>query len=130
MNCVLCDRALESSAHLFLFCEVSIKVWTEVLRWLGFSYQTPPDLFCHWQWWNAAARGKKVRKGYRIVWHAAIWSILKARNDAIFENYASGIEEVVENIKVLSWRWMLTRLTVPACLFYEWCWNPKECLLR
>lgn len=50
LNCALCDRAVESSAHLFLFCEVSLKVWTEVLRWLSFSYQTPPDLFSHWQW--------------------------------------------------------------------------------
>lgn len=30
---------------------------------------------------------------------------------------------------MLSWRWCLTRLKIASCLYYEWCWNPKWCLL-
>jgi hypothetical protein len=52
------------------------------------------------------------------------------RNDRIFNDAICGVEEVVEAVKVLSWRWSLSRLKAPACLFYEWCWNPKACRLR
>ena len=38
--------------------------------------------------------------------------------------------ELVEDIKVLSWRWCLTRLKILSCLFYEWSWNPRKCLAR
>jgi len=32
--------------------------------------------------------------------------------------------------KVLSWRWSLSRLDIPSRLFFEWCWDPIDCLLR
>jgi hypothetical protein len=31
---------------------------------------------------------------------------------------------------VLSWKWSLSRLKLAPCLYYEWCWNPGDCLLR
>jgi hypothetical protein len=72
---------------------------------------------------------KKVRNGCLLIWHAAVWSIWRARNDRIFNDLSCGVAELVEAIKVLSWRWTLNLLQVPACLFYEWSWNPKDCLI-
>jgi len=40
------------------------------------------------------------------------------------------MEDIVEEIKVLSWRWSLSMLNFLTYLYYEWCWNPKDCLLR
>jgi hypothetical protein len=40
------------------------------------------------------------------------------------------VNEIVEEVKVLSWRWMMDRVKMPVCLFYEWRWNPRECLKR
>ncbi|GAU45559.1 hypothetical protein TSUD_27600 [Trifolium subterraneum] len=37
---------------------------------------------------------------------------------------------IVEDIKVLSWKWCLARMKLSPCLFYEWTWDPGECLLR
>lgn len=54
----------------------------------------------------------------------------KARNDKIFKGINRGIDEVVEEVKVLSWRWVLERMKIPMCLFYEWSWDPRDCLLR
>lgn len=36
--------------------------------------------------------------------------IWKSRNDRIFNNQVKSIEEMVEDIKILSWRWVLSRL--------------------
>ena len=75
-------------------------------------------------------RDKKARKGLWLIWHATLWVIWQARNNRIFKNEFSGIEEMVEEIKVLSWKWSLSRLKIPTCLFYEWWWNPIDCIRR
>lgn len=67
--------------------------------------------------WNGAVTNKKVRKGYQLIFHAAVWSIWRVRNDRIFNNVICGVAELVEAIKVLLWRCMLSRLNVPASLF-------------
>lgn len=68
---------------------------------------------------DGAFSHKKIRKGVGMIWHAVVWSISRARNDIIFNNLACDVEEVVEEIKVMSWRWGLSRLETTACLFYE-----------
>lgn len=54
---------------------------------------------------------------------------LEGRNNRIFNNLTCEAAELVEAIKVLSWRWKLSRLKVPASLFYEWYWCPRDCLI-
>jgi hypothetical protein len=36
---------------------------------------------------------------------------------------------IVDEVKVLSWKWSLARLKVPSCMYYEWSWDPGDCLL-
>jgi hypothetical protein len=130
LNCVLCEGNIESTNHLFLQCEFARGVWDGLFSWLGFNFLSPPNLFIHWECRNGNSTNKRIRNGFRLIWHAAVWCIWRARNDRIFKNIICNVEEMVEAIEVLSWRWTLTRVKAPACLFYEWCWNPKECLLR
>lgn len=70
------------------------------------------------------------RKGFRTIQHAVVWNIWRVRNDRIFNNKIGEVDELVEAIKVLSWRWWLSRMNSLVCMFYEWLWDPKECLLR
>lgn len=71
-----------------------------------------------------AAGPKKVRSGFTLIWHVTVWSIWSSRNNAIFSNGVIDLEEVIDAIKLLSWRWGLSRHKIPICLFYEWCWDP------
>ena len=130
LDCVLCDREVESAIHLFLHCEVAMKVWDRVMRWLGLNFLTPPNLFILWENWGGASNNKKVRKGFQTIWHSVVWNIWRARNDRIFNDKIGEVDALVEDIKVLAWRWWLDRSNSPACMFYEWIWNPKECLMR
>jgi len=128
--CVLCNRVEESMRHLFLHCEVARSVWLRLMVWMNCYFIIPPNLFVHWDCWCGEGGNKKVIKGLRLVWHTAVWLLWKARNNKKFNNSNCEVEELVEEIKVLSWRWMLYRTNIPTCLFYEWCWNPRLCLLR
>jgi len=97
--CVLCGIDLKTSKHLFLH-------WESIMRWVETSFISPPNLFINWDCWM-------------IIWHATIWGIWRVRNNVIFKEEVLDVELIVEDIKVLSWRWVLNRLHIPTCLYYE-----------
>jgi len=80
--------------------------------------------------WSGWERNKKICRGFWLIWHAAIGVIWRARNNRIFNNQVTEVDELVDEVKVLSWRWTFNRINIPACMHYEWCWNPKEFLKR
>jgi hypothetical protein len=127
-GCVHCQGPLESESHLFLFCDFANRVWKAIFRWLGIVIVIPPNLFILFDCFLAAAGSKKVRKGFALIWHATVWSLWDSRNKIIFSNGAVIPEKVVDDIKLLSWRWGLSRHKIPICLYYEWCWDPGLCL--
>jgi hypothetical protein len=90
----------------------------------------PPNLFILFDCVSDSARSIKVRKGFRLVWHSVIWVLWKARNDVIFNNKVEDYLEIVEKVKILSWKWSGDRLKITPCLFYEWLWDPGDCFLR
>jgi hypothetical protein len=105
-----------------------MKVWGEVFKWLGVSIVIPPSVSSLFEIVKGAARNAKIRNGYVLIWHATIWSLWKARNNAIFKGVSFIPNEIVDSIKVSSWKWSIHRLKVAPCLFYEWLWDPGECL--
>ncbi|WJX96105.1 hypothetical protein P8452_77351 [Trifolium repens] len=129
-NCVWCGDSRETSTHLFLHCKLALGVWYQIFKWLGVIIVVPPNLFHLFDCLSEAAKNGKSRKGFRLVWHSVIWCMWKARNDLIFNNVRKELLEVVEEIKIISWRWSAVRLKIPPCLYYEWCWDPGDCFNR
>jgi hypothetical protein len=129
-TCVGCVGNLESSSHLFLHCPNTIWVWYEIFRWLGVVIVIPPNLAVLFEVFRSAAKNKKIRQGFLMIWHATIWSIWKMRNNTIFAEGTYNPKDLVDAIKVLSWKWSLARLKLMPCLFYEWSWDPGDCLMR
>ncbi|GAU45531.1 hypothetical protein TSUD_400780 [Trifolium subterraneum] len=85
-NCVWCLEIGESSSHLFIHCKVALFVWYEIFKWLGVVTIIPPNLSLLFDCLSEAARSKKFRNGFRLVWNAVIWTLWKARNNYIFNN--------------------------------------------
>ncbi|GAU24549.1 hypothetical protein TSUD_148900 [Trifolium subterraneum] len=129
-ECVGCVGSRESSVHLFLHCPSAMLVWKEVFRWLGVMIVIPPSLFSLFEIFRGSAKNAKIGQGFVMIWHATLWCLWKARNSSIFANGSFIPLAIVDEIKVISWKWCLVRLKVPACLFYEWNWDPGECLNR
>jgi len=120
VNCVFCEAVVETSSHLFLHCLVINQVWTSVMNWLEFNFVTHPNLFVHFACWSDMANSKKIRRGFWLIWHAVVWVIWRKRNDRIFNNKVKGVEEMVEDVKGMSWFWVLSKLKVASSLLYDW----------
>jgi hypothetical protein len=129
MNCVHCAGNVEEVQHLFMFCEFACRVWREICSWLGLVYVVPQNLFIFFDSFVGAAVRKKLAAGYSLIWHTTIWSIWRSRNDVSFSNGVVDLAKVVDDIKVLSWRWGMSRRVLSSCLFYEWCCEPGICLV-
>ena len=130
-TCVMCGHGNETTSHLFLHCDVaSLIIWRKVFDWLEVNFITPQDLLVHFACWSDEVNSRRLRKAFWLIWHATLWMIWKERNARIFKNQMRSFEEVVDDIKAVSWFWSLSRLRIAYCLFYEWCWNPRECLYR
>jgi hypothetical protein len=65
-----------------------------------------------------------------LIWHATLRCMWKVRNNSIFVSHSFLPPVIVDEIKVISWKWSLARLKILPCLFYEWSWNPDDCHLR
>jgi hypothetical protein len=73
--CDWCCEASESSLHLFLHCKVAMVLWYEIFKWLGVVIVMPHNLFILFDCVYEAAKSKKSRKGFILVWHTTIWSL-------------------------------------------------------
>lgn len=69
---------------------------------MGVNFIIPHNRFPHFEYWMGEARGKPLRRGFWLVWHATLWVIWHARNDKVFNNVSKVGEELVEEVKVLS----------------------------
>ncbi|PNX76224.1 ribonuclease H [Trifolium pratense] len=128
--CVWCGNR-ETANHLFLHCPTMFVVWYEIFKWLGVVVVVmPPNLFFLFDCFMVLAKTKKERKGLLLVWHSVIWSIWRARNNHIFKNKVVEPREIVDEVKVLSWKWTADRSKISPCLFYEWSWDAGSCFNR
>lgn len=128
--CVLCNRTDESAVHLLLHCDVASAVWLKLMWWLDRFFPSPPNLFVHWECWQEGERNKNVKKGLGVIWLATLWVLWKCQNDKVYNDVNFEVDVMVEEVKVLAWKWVMNRMTIPVCLFFEWCWNPQWCLSR
>jgi hypothetical protein len=86
---------------------------------LGLVIVMPSNILSLFGSVSEAAKSNRLRRGFRLVWHTVVWSLWRARNNDIFKGVKMEAMDIVEDIKVLSWKWSVDRLKISPCLFYE-----------
>jgi hypothetical protein len=105
LPCIFCNSVVETLAHLFLHCPFVSKVWYAVMNWLGVVLISPPNLQISMAMLSGCARNKVAREGLILVWNTVMWVVWKSRNESIFNNNVSNVEDMVDQVQLLSWRW-------------------------
>jgi hypothetical protein len=129
-GCVLCGDNVESVQHLFLYCNFTLKVWECITKWLGMEFVLPHNILSLLNFMTAYPGSKQLRKGMALIWVAVIWIVWRHRNSIIFSNGVRDIVRLVDDIKIISWKWWIGRTKTSPCLYYEWCVEPVLCMSR
>jgi hypothetical protein len=129
-SCVLCGEGIETELHLFLYCEIALLVWMEIFYWLQVPFSLPHNLFSVFNCLLGVSNRKLEKKGLTTIGCAVVWNIWRRRNKILFDEGGGNVEELVEAIKVSSWKWWTKESHSQLCLFYEWRSEPRLCLRR
>jgi hypothetical protein len=64
--------------------------------------------------------GMKGKTSVLKIWHVVMWVLWRARNYQIYSNKHLILEDVVEGINGVTWKWLLAKMSQRSpCLFYE-----------
>ena len=124
--CILCKKNNESIDHLFLHCDFSLTLWSNILKEFGLNWVIPRSCkelltLCH---------GFHLSKKGIILWKTAVtatfWAIWLERNRRIFEDVVATIEFSWDRIRlwVAIWLYVCKDFkSIPFSLFIRE-WNP------
>jgi hypothetical protein len=104
----MCGEAAETELHLFVYCEVASLVWMEIFYWLDAPFYFPHNLVSIFHCLIEFG-SKKVRKGMVMICCAVLWTLWRCRNFILFDNGTGTVMELVDKIKVSSWKWWISR---------------------
>lgn len=87
----------------------------------------PGNVVTFLNYFSTSSCNKKYQKGLTLIWHVIVWKIWEARNVVIFSSQNPEVEDIVDTIKLISWRLFLAREKGRSCLYFEWFFNPFLC---
>jgi len=100
-----------------------------VRSWLGISGPDPLHVSDHFFQFTHSAGGVRARRSFmQLVWLLYAWIIWNDRNDRLFNNTTSSIDQLLDKVKRLSLWWLKVSNVVFVFGFYLWWSNPMACL--
>jgi hypothetical protein len=129
--CVFCSQHIEDSGDLFLTCQFSKGVWSEIANWVGKNIATGTSCWNHFLLFGNLVRLKKGGGWVsRLIWLATMWSLWKHRNNVIFNGAIPDATTLLNEIKCVAWFWFSSRFGRNSNFsFMSWCLDPLGCIL-
>ncbi|XP_058752766.1 uncharacterized protein LOC131625944 [Vicia villosa] len=124
---VLCGMA-ESASHLFFDCPLYSAAWHKILSWLNISpalHNSAPSHLC--QFTRLLGRGRVRDKIFSVLRFACIWILWKKRTKKIFRNSSGSTDVWIEEIQVVAWKWLKSKLYGFNYSLSQWILNPLDC---
>jgi hypothetical protein len=128
-DCVTGCGGIETARHLFLSCNTFGSLWALVRSWIGFSAVDAFSLSDHFVQFTYSTGGLRARRSFlQLVWLACVWVVWSERNLRIFRNSEHTVHQLLDKVKLFSYRWMRTTDVTLATNFHCWWSSPLLCL--
>jgi hypothetical protein len=129
-NCVAAGcNVLETASHLFMHCNVSDSLWSNVRCWLGIDLVYPAELRHHFiQFTRMSGLPRTTHLFFTVIWFATIWVLWKERNNCVFQNTSASSSILLERVKQHSFLWLKSKQTALLYSFYDWWKHPLYCM--
>ncbi|KAK2396169.1 hypothetical protein QL285_057836 [Trifolium repens] len=128
-DCVTCCGGIETTRHLFLSCSTFGSLWALVRYWIGFSAVDAFSLSNHFVQFTYSTGGLRARRSFlQLVWLACVWVVWSERNHRIFRNSEHIVHQLLDKVKLFSYRWMRTTDVTLATNSHCWWSSPLLCL--
>lgn len=76
---------------------------------MGYVSAHNNDIISHFLSHGALFRKKQHKEVRLLIWAAVVWCLWGARNKVMFTGETVSREEVVNQIKTLSWSWLIAK---------------------
>jgi hypothetical protein len=120
---------IETAHHLFLSCSTFGSLWGSVRSWIGFSAVDAYSLSDHFVQFTYSAGGIRAWRSFlQLVWLACVWVVWNERNHRVFRNTTNSMQQLLDKVKLYSYRWMQTTNVTLGSNFHCWWSNPFLCL--
>jgi len=123
-----CDNN-ETMSHLFVHCDNYGALWRHIRLWIGVLGVEPYGLSEHFhQFIHSTGLSRKRRSFLQLVWLLCVWVVWKDRNDRIFNNIHTTLEQLLEKVKYHSLWWLQADNANFVHGTQMWWSNPLLCL--
>ncbi|KAK2387235.1 hypothetical protein QL285_061035 [Trifolium repens] len=127
--CVAGCGSIETAQHLFLSCSTFGSLWALVRSWIGFSAADADSLTDHFLQFTYSAGGLRPRRSFlQLIWLTCVWVLWNERNHRVFKNSANSVQQLLDKVKLFSYRWLRTTVVTLATNYHYWWSSPLPCL--
>ncbi|KAJ0445231.1 putative RNA-directed DNA polymerase [Helianthus annuus] len=128
VRCNLCNAFEESALHLFGACSVAIQVWDYIARWCRLKPIFILELKDLANIHNQNRGSKMWKKAVYLVVQTTIWCIWRSRNSTVFNRKRVSVTNIIEEIKLLGFLWMRSRIKGREITWESWVSFNLACL--
>jgi hypothetical protein len=128
-QCVSGCGEVESAHHLFLTCSTFGPIWALVQAWIDIPMVEYTCLRDHFVHFTLSAGGSRARRSFlQLIWLACVWVVWTERNHRLFRGTESTLPQLLDKIKLFSFRWLKATNITLASNCYSWWSSPRACL--
>jgi hypothetical protein len=127
--CMTGCGGIETARHLFLSCSIFGSLWGLVRSWIGFSAMYASSLTDHFVQFTSSVGVLRARRSFlQLIWLACVWVVWDERNHRVFKNSANYVHQLLDKVKLFSYRWLRTTVVTLATNSHCWWSSSLLCL--
>jgi len=104
-------------------------MWVAVSHWLNIHFVALEVLRAHLlQFGHLAGLPRFTYSFLKLIWLACVWVIWKERNNRVFNQKASELQQMTDRVKKLSFQWLKACMSTCSFSYHDRWRHPLLCM--